>query len=98
PTRLPDPGPAEMGLVIEWADSSLLIDRHDKGSIYARAKLPVYWVVNVVDKVIEVYTQPSGQDETTTYAQRDNFGVGASVPVVLDGRPVGAIAVADVMG
>jgi len=96
--RLRHPGPADIGLVIEVADSSLLIDRHDKGSIYARAKLPVYWVVNVVDKVIEVYTQPSGEDETSAYAQRDNFAVGSSVPVVLDGHTVGAIAVADVMG
>lgn len=92
------PGPADIGLVIEVADSSLFIDRHDKGSIYARAKLPVYWVVNVVDKVIEVYSQPSGDGETAAYSQRDNFAVGASVPVVLDGQTVGTIAVADVMG
>jgi Uma2 family endonuclease len=92
------PGPADIGLVIEVADSSLFIDRHDKGSIYARAKLPVYWVVNVVDKVIEVYSQPSGEGETAAYSQRDNFAVGASVPVVLDGQTVGTIAVADVMG
>jgi Uma2 family endonuclease len=92
------PGPADIGLIIEVADSSLLIDRDDKGSIYARAKLPVYWVVNVVDKIIEVYTQPTGEGETAMYAQRDDFADGSSVPVVLDGQTVGAIAVADVMG
>lgn len=92
------PGPADIGLVIEVADSSLLIDRHDKGSIYARANLPVYWVVNVVDRVIEVYSQPAGADEAAAYAKRDDFAVGSSVPVVLDDATIGDIAVADVMG
>ena len=96
--RTRHPGASDIGLVIEVADSSLLIDRHDKGSIYARANLPVYWVVNVVDRVIEVYTQPAGEAEAATYTKRDDFAVGASVPVVLDGATVGAIAVADVMG
>jgi Uma2 family endonuclease len=92
------PGPADIGLIIEVADSSLLIDRHDKGSIYARANLPVYWVVNVVDRIIEVYTQPAGTGEDAAYAKRDDFAVGSSVSVVLDGATVGNIAVADVMG
>jgi hypothetical protein len=83
--------------VIEVADSSLLIDRHDKGSIYARANLPVYWVVNVVERVIEVYTQPAGTDEFAAYSQREVFSAGMSVPVVLDGASVGSIAVVDVM-
>jgi Uma2 family endonuclease len=51
------PGPTEIGLLVEVSASSLLIDREDKGSIYARENIPVYWVVNVVDKVVEVYTQ-----------------------------------------
>jgi Uma2 family endonuclease len=92
------PGPAEIGLLVEVSDSSLLIDRHDKGSIYAANGVPVYWVVNVVDKVIEVYTQPGGTGDAAAYATCDTFEVGASVPVVLDGSTVGTIAVADVMG
>jgi Uma2 family endonuclease len=92
------PGPADIGLVVEVSDSSLRIDRHDKGSIYARESIPVYWVVNVVDKVIEVYTQPSGPTATPAYAKRDDYAVGTSVPLVLDGNAVGTIAVADVMG
>jgi Uma2 family endonuclease len=92
------PGPAETGLVIEVSDSSLLIDRHDKGRIYAREGIPVYWVVNVVDRVIEVYTQPSGPTAAPAYAKRDDYPVGTAVPVVLYGNTAGSIAVADVMG
>lgn len=92
------PGPNDIGLLVEVSDSSLRIDRHDKGSIYAQNSIPVYWIVNVVDKVIEVYTQPSGTGDDAAYTQRDDYAVGASVPVVLDGNAVGTIAVADVMG
>jgi Uma2 family endonuclease len=92
------PAPADIGLIVEVADSSLLVDRHDKGRIYAGANLPVYWVVNVVDRVVEVYTQPAGTDETAAYARREDFAAGSSVPVVLDGATIGSVVVADVMG
>jgi Uma2 family endonuclease len=88
----------EVGLVIEVSDSSLALDRTHKARIYARAGIPVYWVVNVIDKQIEVYTQPSGPCETPTYAKQEVFAIGTSVPVVLDGNAVGTIAVSDVMG
>lgn len=96
--RTRHPGPTEIGLLVEVSDSSLLIDRHDKGRIYAREGIPVYWVVNVVDKVIEVYTLPSGPNEAAAYAKRDDYPVGTAVPVVLGGTPVGSIPVGDVMG
>lgn len=96
--RTRHPGPADIGLLAEVSDSSLFIDRDDKGSIYARERIPVYWVVNVVDKVIEVYTQPGGPAENPAYTKRDDYPVGTAVPVVLDGNAVGTIAVADVMG
>jgi Uma2 family endonuclease len=92
------PGPSEIGLLVEVSASSLLVDRDDKGSIYAQNNIPVYWVVNMVDKVIEVYTQPSGPTEAPAYATCDTFAVGQSLPVVLDGNAVGTVAVADVMG
>ncbi len=92
------PGPTDVGVAIEVSDSSLAIDRDDKGSIYAANSIPVYWVVNVVDKVIEVYTQPTGTGDTAAYGQRNDYAVGTAVPVVLDGSIVGTIAVADVMG
>ncbi|QJW95283.1 Uma2 family endonuclease [Frigoriglobus tundricola] len=96
--RTRNPGPADIGLLIEVSDSSLYIDRYDKGRIYAQNGIPVYWVVNVVDKVIEVYTQPGGAGDAAAYAQRDDYPVGTAVPVVLDGATVGTITVAEVMG
>lgn len=91
------PAPADTALVIEVSASSLLRDRTDKARIYARADIPVYWVVNVVDKVIEVSTQPSGPTQSPAYGKRDDYSVGTVVPVVLDGQTIGTIAVADAM-
>ena len=50
--------PARPVLVVEVAESSLLLDRRHKGSLYARARLDDYWIVNLVDRVLEVYRQP----------------------------------------
>jgi Uma2 family endonuclease len=90
--------PDDIALLIEVSDSSLRLDRIGKGRIYSRAGIPVYWVVNVVDKVIEVYTQPGGTGESAAYTKRDDFAIGTTVPVVLDGNTVGTIAVNDVFG
>ncbi len=92
------PLPNEIGLLIEISSSSLRLDRTHKARVYARAGIPVYWVVNVVDKQIEVFTQPSGPDDAPSYAKQEVFAVGTAVPVVFDGTAVGTIAVADVMG
>ncbi len=52
------PTPAETILVIEVADSSLEYDRTVKLSLYAEARIPHYWLFNVVDRILEVYTEP----------------------------------------
>ena len=46
-------------LVIEVADSSLRKDRLAKGRVYALADVPEYWIVNLVEKIVEVHTDPS---------------------------------------
>src|SRR4051812_19404596 len=50
--------PARPALVIEVSESTLRSDRARKGSLYARAGLADYWIVNLVDRVIEVYRDP----------------------------------------
>src|SRR5262245_53247651 len=47
------PGPEDVALAIEAADSTLESDREVKGRIYARARIPVYWIANLVDRCIE---------------------------------------------
>lgn len=50
------PQAAQVGLVIEVADSTLAGDRVDKGRICARAGIPTYWILNLVEKQVELYT------------------------------------------
>jgi Uma2 family endonuclease len=94
-TRHPDP--ADFGLVAEVSDSSLDRDQLDKTRIYAREKIPVYWVVNLVDRRVEVYTDPSGPGDDPRYHTLNVHAPGADVPVVLGGTTVGTIAVNDLL-
>ena len=61
-----DAHPSRPVLVVEVADTSLALDRLRKGRLYARAAITDYWVVNLIDEVLEVYRAPvrapSGQD------------------------------------
>jgi Uma2 family endonuclease len=52
------PGPEDLRLVVEVADSSLPTDRSIKGERYAAANIPLYWIVNLVDRQLEVYSDP----------------------------------------
>jgi Uma2 family endonuclease len=91
------PGAADTAIVIEVADSTLPGDRADKGRVYAKAGIREYWIVNLVDSQVEVYTFPSGPGVTPGYASRQDYPAGGAVPLVLDGQTVGTISVADLL-
>ncbi len=50
--------PTQALLVVEVADVTLAFDRGQKASLYARAGIPEYWIVNLVDRVLEVHRDP----------------------------------------
>ncbi|HEY7157562.1 MAG TPA: Uma2 family endonuclease [Gemmataceae bacterium] len=91
------PGPADIGLVIEVADSTLDGDRIDKGRIYAEAGIACYWIVNLVDRQIEVYTLPSGATAAPAFAQRQDHPLGDDVALLLDAAAVANIPVRDLL-
>ena len=51
--------PADPVLVVEVTVSSLTLDRRHKSSLYARAGRPEYWIVNLIDGVLEVRRDPA---------------------------------------
>jgi Uma2 family endonuclease len=63
------PGPADVALVIEVADTSLDRDRGVKLRSYARAGIAEYWIVNLVDGIVEVYGRPGMKGRTPGYAE-----------------------------
>jgi Uma2 family endonuclease len=88
------PKPKDVALLIEVAESTLEFDRKGKLEVYARNRIPVYWIVNLIDGRVEVFTQPRG-GKAPTFQRHEHFNRGASVPVVLDGVEIGRIAVND---
>ena len=87
------PGPEDIGLLIEVADSSLALDRTDKARLYAEAGIDEYWIVNLVDRQIEIYSHPTAEG----YVQMVVFSESQYVPLVLDDVQVGTIPVAEVL-
>jgi Uma2 family endonuclease len=91
------PEAVDVGQLIEAADASLLRDQRDKTRIYARAGIPIYWIVNLVDRRIEVYTQPSGPTAVPAYGSFQIYQPGDNIPLVLDGTTVSSLLVADLL-
>jgi Uma2 family endonuclease len=87
-----DPDPHEVALIVEVADSSLHDDR-ERTRVYGGGGIPVYWIINLVDRQIEVYTMP----DQSGYQSRTIFQPGQAVPAVIDGVEVGRIAVDDLL-
>ncbi|HWE39584.1 MAG TPA: Uma2 family endonuclease [Isosphaeraceae bacterium] len=90
-------GPADVGLVVEVSDSSLKEDQTFKKQIYARAGIPFYWIINIPDTKLLVHGDPTGPAATPDYRRVVELGPADEVPLVLDGREVGRIAVRDLL-
>jgi Uma2 family endonuclease len=87
------PGPHEVALIAATSESTLAIDQGEKWLAYAAGRLPVYWIVNLVDRRVEVYTQPG----PAGYQSHTDFTPGMEIPVVIAGVECGRIAVNDIL-
>jgi Uma2 family endonuclease len=88
------PEPHEIALIAEVSDTTYRYDRGDKYRAFAQAGIPVYWIVNLVERRIEVYTRPT---KAGRYRSHKDFRPGQQIPVVIDGRPIGQVAVDDIL-
>jgi Uma2 family endonuclease len=91
PTR--HPLPKDAALLAEVALTSLGRDQGSKRQLYGSEGVPVYWIVNVKARQVEVYTGPGANG----YSACDTYTAGQSFPVVIDGVEVGQIAVTDIL-
>lgn len=90
------PKPRDILLLVEVGDSSLSLDQGEKLIAYAAVRVPEYWVVNLIDRQVEVYTLPRG-GKAPTYRDRIVYGPGQSVPVVIAGQTLGSIPVSELL-
>ncbi len=89
----PHPGPDDVALLVEVAYASPADDRKLAAEVYGPAGIPVYWIVDVIRRRVEVDTGPGPHG----YGLPATFAEGQSVPVVIDGREAGRIAVAHIL-
>jgi Putative restriction endonuclease len=87
------PGPGDIAFLVEISDATLSKDQGKKLATYAQNDIPIYWIVNLVDRQVEVYTDP----RPNGYGMHLVFKAGQSVPVVVEGREVGQIDVTDIL-
>jgi len=90
--------PSRLALVVEIAESSLALDRELKGSLYARARVPEYWIVNLRDRRLEVFRE-AGPDASALYgwayrARQDLIATDHVAPLA---APTARIDVADLL-
>jgi Uma2 family endonuclease len=89
------PVAADVGLLIELADTSLKIDTGAKLKAYARAGIPAYWVFNLRQDLIYVYTDPIPAEDC--YGSMTTIDREGSIPFVLDGEQVAMIPASTVL-
>ncbi len=90
------PKQKDIGMLVEVAESSLAEDRVRKGRLYARARIPIYWIINLIEGIIEVYTNPRGGKEPR-YTERRDYLPEDKIPLVLNGKEVARLAVRDLL-
>lgn len=91
------PSADDVGLLIEVSDTTLQRDRTVKKKIYARANILIYWIINLPEQQIEVYTTPWSNAETADYQHCTTYNLDDTIPLVLRGEIVGEFHVRDVL-
>ena len=91
------PGPADIDLVIEVTETSQDTDRGRKYHGYAASGLPVYWIVDLVNRVVEVHSKPTGSGNEACYTAAEVFDETREIALVLSGQEYGRIAVKDIL-
>ncbi len=91
------PSQKETGLVVEVAQTTYATDRADRWRIYATARIPAYWIVHMAEHRVEVYRDPIGRAQSANYQMAETFGPEDHVPIVIDGRELGRVAIKDIL-
>ena len=86
------PGPDDVALLVEVADTSLRYDRRVKGLLYAEAGIREYWIVDLAGDAVEVFREPGPHG----FQRTDRVGRGGTLtPLAFPDTP---LAAADVLG
>jgi hypothetical protein len=90
------PKASEAALAIEVSDVTLTIDQIVKRRVYARAKIPAFWIVNLPNFRVEVFTEPKG-GKSADYRHCDTFNTGDRVPLPIAGAKRKSLLVSEIL-
>lgn len=85
------PTVADVVLLVEVADSSVEQDRGTKKRVYASEGVAVYWIANLIEEQLEVYTLPSGAVQYPDYGSKVVYHADETIPIVIEGKTIGVI-------
>ncbi len=91
------PQPQDVLLLIEISDTSLARDQGPRKALFAREGIVQYWIVNLIDDQVELYTEPSGPTTNPDYGNKQIYANTDAVPLILEGIEVGRVDVADLL-
>lgn len=92
------PGPRDVATLVEVSNGSLRRDRTGKGRLYARAGIDIYWIINLIDGWIEVYTEPTGPIAVPRYQTRVDYKRRLAVPLLIGGKMIAEVPVRELLG
>ena len=84
-------------MAIVDADVDLVLARGFKRRINAWAAIQTYWIVNLMDGLVEVHDDPTGPGDAPHFARQRDYGPAAALPVVIGGRDFGQIPVRELL-
>ncbi len=87
------PEPKDVVLLVEVAESTLDRDQGEKRRAYASGGILDYWIINLVARQVEVYSNPAAGD----YRSLQVFKLGDEIPVLIEGVEVGRISASDIL-
>jgi Uma2 family endonuclease len=85
------PAPEDVLLVVEVSDATLGFDRSRKARIYAESGIPEYWILNLIDRYLEVHREP----QNGAYQSITVFPEAGTVSPLA--APAAAVAVGDLL-
>jgi Uma2 family endonuclease len=87
----------DVALLAEVSDTTYARDSGPKLRRYATHRIPVYWIVDLARRMVDVHTRPFGEGKQARYARRETYRECAPIPVELDGQEVGRVAVSELL-
>jgi Uma2 family endonuclease len=91
------PRASDVALLVEISDTTYAKDSGPKLRRYASFRIPVYWIVDLSRRIVEVRTRPFGRGKQAGYSVCHTYREGDTIPVELDSQEFGRVAVSDLL-